>query len=86
MDPGFVTNGPFWSFRFLNYQEVNEFRTNARVNYVPFTEIEGIWHPVYQMECVLINHECSYYKIEDVDERDPRTGVMKGMEGDTSLG
>ncbi len=43
----------------------DEFRQNARNNYVPLTNIEGIWHPVYQLECVLINHETGFYRRHD---------------------
>jgi len=46
-------------FRELNEQEQAEFRASARANYVPFSPIKGIWHPIYQDECVKINAESS---------------------------
>lgn len=42
-------------FRDLSEQE--EFRRWARKNYVAFTPIPGIWHPVVQDECRRINEE-----------------------------
>lgn len=55
-------------FRYLSDEEELIFRGQARINYIPFQPIEGIWHPVYQDECVRINHELSYYRLR------PRTG------------
>ena len=49
-------------FRWLSEEEEAQFRALARGKYKPFTQIEGIWHPVYQDECVRINHEKSYYR------------------------
>lgn len=48
-------------FRELNPIEEAEFKKHARDNYKPFTPIEGIWHPVYQLECVQINKEASEF-------------------------
>lgn len=42
-------------FKVLTPDEETEFRTWARENYVPFTEIKGIWHLVVQEECARIN-------------------------------
>ena len=50
-------------FRYLSDEEELKFRSHARTNYVPFQPIDGIWHPVYQDECVRINHELSYYRL-----------------------
>jgi hypothetical protein len=44
-------------FRELNETEKREFRQWAQTNYVPYSEIKGIWHPVVQEECVKINKE-----------------------------
>ncbi len=44
-------------FRDLSPDEEQEFRDWARQNYVPYSEIKGIWHPVVQDECVKINKE-----------------------------
>ena len=44
-------------FRKLTPEEEVEFKQWARENYVPFSEIKGIWHPVIQTECVKINKE-----------------------------
>jgi hypothetical protein len=37
--------------------EQQSFRDWARANYVPFEPISGIWHPIVQNECTLINQE-----------------------------
>ena len=42
-------------FRTLGEEEKEAFRAWARENYVPFTEIDGCWHPIVQAECVKIN-------------------------------
>jgi hypothetical protein len=42
-------------FRKLSEEEEKEFRDHARRTYQPFTDIKGIWHPVVQDECRLIN-------------------------------
>ena len=44
-------------FRELTPTEAVEFKVWARQNYEPLTEIKGIWHPVIQAECALINDE-----------------------------
>ena len=44
-------------FRKLSRGEEVEFRQSARENYKPLSTIEGVWHPVYQAECVKINQE-----------------------------
>lgn len=41
--------------RKLSKDEVQEFRNWAKTNYKKFNEIKGIWHPIVQFECVLIN-------------------------------
>jgi hypothetical protein len=46
-------------FRELSPEEEKEFRQWARDNYEPFSEINGVWHPVVQDECVKINKEKS---------------------------
>lgn len=51
-------------FKLLDATEKLAFRKAARENYVPFTTIEGIWHPIYQDECVRINHERAYYRTQ----------------------
>ncbi len=49
-------------FRLLDSEEEDVFRQSARSNYRPYDDILGIWHPVYQQECVTINHELSFYQ------------------------
>ncbi len=49
-------------YRYLSDEEELQFRAHARTIYEPFAPIEGIWHPVYQEECVRINHELSFYR------------------------
>ena len=44
-------------FRKLDDQEAKKFQQAARNEYKPFTPISGLWHPVYQAECVKINTE-----------------------------
>lgn len=44
-------------FRELTPEEEKEFRQWARDNYIPLSEIKGIWHPIIQDECVQINKE-----------------------------
>ena len=44
-------------FRSLTADEVNEFRTHARENYVVGNEINEVWHPAYQFECMQMNAE-----------------------------
>jgi hypothetical protein len=52
-------------FRELNPIEEAEFRKHARENYKPFTAINGVWHPIYQLECVQINKEASGFVKEE---------------------
>jgi len=42
-------------FRDLTPEEEKKFRQWAHDNYEPLSEIKGIWHPVIQKECALIN-------------------------------
>ena len=44
-------------FRDLTKEEEKEFRASARENYLPFTEISTVWHPIYCEECAIINRE-----------------------------
>lgn len=44
-------------WRTLTPEEEGEFRQSARDNYEPLTPINGVWHPVYQYECVKMNQE-----------------------------
>lgn len=53
------------SFRKLDAAEEAKFRKASRETYEPFSEINGLWHPVCQDECVKINTERSVF----VDER-----------------
>jgi hypothetical protein len=47
-------------FRKLTAREEETFRTWARENYVPYEEIDGLWHPVIQDECVRMNREADF--------------------------
>ena len=49
-------------FKELTSEEEKEFREWARKNYVPFSEINGVWHPTVQDECAKINMETSIFK------------------------
>ena len=42
-------------FRDLSPTEEASFRAWARANYVPFSAIDGCWHPLVQQECAAIN-------------------------------
>ena len=44
-------------FKQLTKQEEESYRKWARENYEPLSEIKGIWHPIVQSECVLINEK-----------------------------
>jgi hypothetical protein len=44
-------------FRKLTPEEEVEFKQWARENYVPFSEISNLWHPVVRAECAQINKE-----------------------------
>ena len=55
------------SFRYLSLDEIKKFKVAARKEYVPFSDIKGIWHPVYQQECVHINIERSAFT-DDIKE------------------
>lgn len=45
-------------FRKLTVVEEHVWRNWAQSNYVPFTPIDGLWHPVVQDECAKINSAC----------------------------
>jgi len=55
-------------FRDLDKEEVEDFKTWARENYTPFSEIKGVWHPVVQQECIEMNKE-SDVKVFDNEMR-----------------
>jgi len=44
-------------FKKLTDVDVQEFRQWARKNYVPGSEINGVWHPASRAECELMNLE-----------------------------
>lgn len=46
-------------FRDLSPDEELAFRQWARANYQPFAPIQGVWHPVVQDECRLINQHAT---------------------------
>jgi len=56
-------------FRKLGAAEKETFRQAARNNYELFTPIEGIWHPIYQIECVRLNFEAATF-VEDKESED----------------
>jgi hypothetical protein len=47
-------------FRQLDASEELTFRQWARENYIPYTDIRGIWHPVVQDERRKMNEEAVY--------------------------
>jgi len=54
----------YMSFRLLDDDDIDKMKKWARDNYVPFSSINGTWHPICQAACVQINHLASNYKIE----------------------
>jgi hypothetical protein len=52
----------------LSPAEAERFRTHAREHYLPFSEIDGVWHPIYQQECVNINVERSCFVEQEVGD------------------
>jgi hypothetical protein len=38
-------------------EDEDDYRRWARDNYVPFTEIKSVWHPLVQSECIRINDD-----------------------------
>lgn len=57
----------YMAFRKLSEQEKQEFRETARMNYELFSPIDGLWHPVYQHECVRMNAESATYVDDEKD-------------------
>ena len=46
-------------YRKLSDAEAEEFRKWARKNYKIDSPINGVWHPIVQQECVLMNQEAA---------------------------
>ncbi len=46
-------------FKTLSESEVIEYKAWARENYKALEPISGLWHPIVQSECTLINDEYS---------------------------
>lgn len=67
----------FMSFKLLDEDDMEKYRKWAREHYKCFTDICGVWHPVVQAECVLMNNEQATFVMEarepepdeEVDER-----------------
>lgn len=59
-----VMKDGYWVYKALLRTETLAFQMEARRTYKPFEPIQGIWHPIYQLECVRINHEHSLYKLQ----------------------
>jgi hypothetical protein len=71
-------------FRHLTEEEENLFRKWARDNYKLYAPIEGIWHPVAQLECVLMNMESGYMPTRKVAEQ--IHALLKGERKDDGSG
>jgi hypothetical protein len=41
----------------MSADQVQSFKDWARANYAPLQPISGLWHPIVQAECTLINQE-----------------------------
>ena len=50
-------------FRSLTADQEKQFRNAAWKDYKPGTDINPLWHPVYQSECRAINTASGIYKI-----------------------
>jgi len=50
-------------FRYLTAEQKKQFRASAWKDYKPGTEINPLFHPVYQSECRAINTAAGIYKI-----------------------
>ncbi len=50
-------------FKILTAEQEKQFRAGAWKTYKPGTEINPLWHPVYQSECRAINTAAGIYKI-----------------------
>ena len=46
-------------FRLLSKEEEQGFRTWARENYHILDDIKGIWHPIVQDECRIMNESAT---------------------------
>ena len=53
----FTETGLFKELEPEGDESESEYRTWARENYIPFTEIKSVWHPVIQSECIRMNRE-----------------------------
>jgi hypothetical protein len=58
-------------FKSLSPEQVILFRSAARKGYKVFTPIDGLWHPSYQHECVLMNYESAVFVEEKQDDDTP---------------
>ena len=62
-------------FKELTKEEATPFREWARINYKPFSKINGTWHKLIQEECVKINADAQveeslareYYPASKID-------------------
>jgi hypothetical protein len=45
-----------------NPDQIHSFMKWAREMYTPFEPINGVWHPVVQAECVIMNCEVAEYE------------------------
>jgi hypothetical protein len=52
----------------LDSTQQEAFRKAARRDYQVFSDINGLWHPAYQAECVLMNTEAATFVVEEEDE------------------
>ena len=43
------------AYRVPDKEDVRAYKKWARENYTPLDDIRGIWHPVIQLECAMIN-------------------------------
>jgi hypothetical protein len=56
-------------FKQLTAKEEAEYRASARANYKPLDDIKGIFHPTYQLECVLMNMESNLITSPEDDKK-----------------
>jgi len=63
-------------FKQLTDEEKTEYREWVRLNYEPFGEIKGIWHPVVQQACVEINQEL-FNLLDEMSAASTETGPLR---------
>lgn len=66
-------------WRVLNEDQIKQFRQWTRENYKPGEEINGVHHPIVQLECVLMNFEylMSFNRLNELESEDIKLEIKK---------